>query len=75
MHWHVYWRQRRSTLLERHVEPARSSVLAAEERDALAVLAQAREPVAVLRLRLVLALGDRDEAAADQVIAPLATTA
>ena len=39
---------------------------AAEKRDALAVLAQARRRVAELRLGLVLALRDLDEPAADE---------
>src|SRR5437764_828911 len=50
---------------ERRVEPGALLVLTAEERYALAVLAQPREPIAILRLRLVLVLRHDDEAPAD----------
>ena len=58
-------RQRCSTVAEGPVEPEALLALAAEERDALAVLAHAREPVAIVGLGLVLVLGGRHEAAAD----------
>ena len=58
---------------ERRVESGALFGIAPEQRDALAVFAQARQRVTIVRLRLVLVLGEGYEAARDVTIAPLAS--
>ena len=58
-------RQLSSRRLDVAGEPRALLLLAAEQRDALAVLAQARQRIAKLGLALVLHLGDAHEAPAD----------
>ncbi len=53
-------------ILERAVDAGALLLLAAQERDAFAVLAQARQHVAIFGLGLVLVFRHRHEAAADQ---------
>ena len=66
MFWKAIWRQAESTFDKARVDAGALLFLAADQGDALAVLAQARDHIAVFGFRLVLVLRGLHEAAADQ---------